>query len=85
MDAKTMRLMAQLKEDPSAVQQIFNSQDGKKLLQLLTVQNGSSSLEQAAQQASQGNTADMMQRLSQIMHSPEGAALILRIRQKVEK
>ena len=35
MDAKTMRLMAQLKEDPSAVQQIFNSQDGKKLLQLL--------------------------------------------------
>lgn len=84
MDAKTMRLMAQLKEDPSAVQQIFNSQDGKKLLQLLTVQNGSS-LEQAAQQASQGNTADMMQRLSQIMHSPEGAALIQRIRQKVEK
>ncbi len=79
MDDKTKHLIESLRTNPGAVQALFRSQDGQRLMQMLTQGDQGASLQQAAQQAAQGNRADMARMVSQIMISPEGAALVERI------
>ncbi len=85
MDDKTKRLIESLRANPNAVQSLFRSQDGQELLRLLTQGDRGAALQQAAQQAAQGNTADMARMVSQLMKSPEGAALVERVNKTLRK
>ena len=85
MDESAKRLMASLQNDPAKVQALFRSGDGQTLLRLLTERDRGAALQQAAQSAAQGRTEDLQRMLSQVMGSPEGAALIQRIQKAVQK
>lgn len=85
MDEKIKQTLSMLKNDPDAVQSLFKTQDGQELLQMLTQQDRGASLQQAAQNAATGNTAQMVRMISQIMRNPEGARLIQRINESLQK
>ena len=78
-------MIQRLKQNPAALQSIMQSQDGQRLMQMLSDADGGAGLQRAATQASGGNTADMVQMLKKVMNSPEGAALIRRIGQNLQK
>lgn len=83
MDQKEM--MERLKRDPAALQAVMQSQDGRTLLGMLSGGDGGRSLQQAVRQAAAGNTAPMTQMLQAIMASPQGAALVQRIGDSLQK
>jgi hypothetical protein len=85
MDGKTKQIMEALKNNPSLVQSLFRTQDGQNLLQLLTQGDHGAELQQAAQSASHGDPSRMVQMISRIMQSPEGADLIQRIGKSMQK
>ena len=85
MDENAKRLAAALQKDPSRIQALLRSGDGQTLLRMLTEQDRGAALQQAAQHAAQGRTEDLQRMLSQVMGSPEGAALIARIQKAVQK
>ena len=85
MDEQTQRLIEQLRTNPAAIQSLIQSGDGQNLLKMLTKEDGGSSLQHAAMSAARGNPGEMMQMLSRIMQSPEGAALVERINKSVQK
>ena len=85
MDENAKRLLASLQSDPQRVQALFRSGDGQTLLRMLTERDQGASLQRAAQSAAQGRTEDLQRMLSQVMGSTEGAALIQRIQQAVQK
>ena len=60
----------------------MQSPDGQKLLSMLT-QDGGAQLQNAADAASKGNTADMVRMLAQIMKSEEGAKLVRNINSQI--
>ena len=72
-------MMARLQRDPGAAQRALQSSDGQALMQMLSGPDGGASLNQAMQQASAGNTAQLASMIRQVMQSPEGAALIRNI------
>ena len=78
-------MIRQLKQNPAALQGVMQSQDGQRLMQLLNGTDGGAGLNRAAAQAAGGNTADMVQMLKKVMSSPEGAALVQRIGQSLQK
>ena len=78
-------LIQRLKKNPAALQSVMQSQDGQKLMQMLSGTDGGTGLNRAAAQAASGNTADMVKMLKQVMSSPEGAALVQRIGQSLQK
>ena len=71
--------------NPAALQSIMQSQDGQRLMQMLSGGDHGVSLNRAAAQAAGGNTADMVQMLKNVMSSPEGAALVQRIGESLQK
>ena len=83
MDEKNSQLIQQFKNNPALAQQLLSSADGQRLLQLLT-QDGGGALQHASQQAAQGNAAEMVKMISQLMKSREGAELLGRIRRQAE-
>ena len=85
MDENAKRLLASLQSDPQRVQALFHSGDGQTLLRLLPERDLGSPLPGGAQSAAQGRTEDLQRMLSQVMGSAEGAALIQRIQQAVQK
>ena len=85
MDEKTKQLIQALKANPGAVQAQIRTQDGQSLLRMLTQRDQGAALQRAAQNAARGDTSEMAGMISQIMKSPEGAALIQRINQTVRK
>ncbi len=85
MDEKTMRIMETFKKNPQAAQALFQTQDGQALLHMLTASDQGASLQHAAQNAEKGNPAEMIQMLSRVMKSKEGAELISRIQRSVRK
>ena len=85
MDEQTQRLIEQLKNNPSAIQSLIQSDDGQNLLKMLTKEDGGSSLQHAAMNAVKGNPNEMMRMLNRIMQSPEGSALVDRINKAVQK
>lgn len=85
MDEKIKQTLASLKRNPSAVQSLFESQDGQDLLRLLTQQDNGETLQQATQNAASGDTGQIVRMISRIMQNPEGARLVERINQSLQK
>ena len=83
MDQKEM--MERLKRDPAALQAVMQSQDGQMLLRLLSGSDGGRTLQQAVRQAAAGDASAMSQMLQGIMSSPQGAALVQRIGESLQK
>ena len=72
-------MMARLQRDPGAVQRVMESSDGQALMQMLSGTDGGTGLQQAMEQASSGNTAQLAEMIRQVMQSPQGAALVRNI------
>ena len=85
MDEKTKQLIETLKNNPGTVQALFRTRDGQDLMRMLTQEDHGAALQRAAQSAARGDTSEMARMVSQIMHSPEGAALVQRINKAVQK
>lgn len=85
MDDMTARMAEQLKSNPAMLRSLMQSQDGQMLLRMLTQGDSGVGLQRAVQAAAKGNTAEMVQMVSQVMKSPEGAALVERINRTVQK
>jgi len=85
MDEKTARLAEQLKNNPAILNSLMQSRDGRMLMQMLTQNDRGAALQQAIQSAVRGNTAQMTDMVQGIMRSPEGAALVNRIQQTLQK
>ena len=73
---------AGLLKNKSAIKQLLNSPDTKRLMELLN-QNAGDSLKTAAGAAAKGDTSQLMGIVQQVMGSQEGAQLIGRINQSV--
>ena len=78
-------MMEKLQKNPAAIHQLMQSKDGQTLMQMLNGTDSGTSLQKAVTQAAMGNTAQITQMLQKVMQSPEGAALISRISQSLQK
>ena len=78
-------MIQRLKQNPAVLQNIMQSQDGQRLMQMLSGADGGTGLQRATAEAAGGNTADMVQMLKKVMSSPDGAALVRRIGQSLQK
>ena len=78
-------LMEKLRQNPAALQRVMHSQDGQQLMRMLSGADGGSSLNRAAMQAAGGNTAEITKMIQNVMESPEGAELIRRISESLQK
>lgn len=78
-------LANRLRQNPDALQSVLRSPDGQHLLQLLSGSDGGQTLQQAAQQAESGSTAQLVQLLRRVMSTPDGAALAGRIMQQLQQ
>ena len=85
MDEKPPRLAEQLKNNPAMLQSLMQSRDGQMLMQMLTQGDRGAGLQRAVPSAAQGNTAEMVKMVNQIMKSPDGAALVERINRAIQK
>ncbi len=71
---------AALMKNKEAVQKVAQSAEAQALLQMLDSGHG---LQQAADQASQGNPKALFSLMQQVMKSPEGAQLVERLNQTI--
>ena len=78
-------LIEKLRKNPAAVQSLMYSPDGQQLLRTLQGPDGGKTLARAAKEAAGGNSGGMVRLLQQVMSSPEGAALIRRIGENLQK
>ena len=78
-------MMEKLQKNPAAIHQLMQSKDGQVLMQMLNGADSGASLQKAVTQAAMGNTVQITQMLQKVMQSPEGAALIGRISQSLQK
>ena len=85
MDENMKRTLETMRSNPAAAQALFQSSDGKRLMELLTQGDQGAALQRAAQNASHGNLNEMMAMVKQLMASPEGAALAKRISEAAQK
>ena len=85
MDENTARLADKLKSNPALLRQLAQSKDGQPLMRMLTQQDQGAALQKAAQSAARGDTADMVRMVTQLMQSPDGAALVERINKALRK
>lgn len=85
MDENMKRTIEALQANPAAAQALFQSQDGRRLMEMLTQADQGAALQRAAQNASRGNINEMVQMIRQVMTSPEGAALAKRISDAAQK
>lgn len=85
MDSNAKRAIEALQSNPAAAQALFQSQDGRRLMEMLTQGDQGAALQRATQNASKGNINDMVQMIRQVMASPEGAALAKRISDAAQK
>ena len=83
MDQKEM--MERLKRDPAALQAVMGSRDGQMLLGLLSGSDGGRTLQQAVRQAAAGDASAIGGMLQGIMSTPQGAALVQRIGESLQK
>ena len=85
MDENAKRMMEQLKADPAALRQLMQSRDGQALMQALTRPDNGSGLQRAMQAAMRGDTNVMAELVGRVAQSPEGAALMERVSQRLQK
>lgn len=84
MDQKLLEQMMMLQKNQQAIKQLMNSQDGQKLLALLQ-NDGGAKLQQAANQAAKGNTADVVRMIAEVMKTKDGAELVEKISRNIPK
>ncbi len=77
-----MGQMAKLLGNSNAVKQLLQSEDTKRMMQLLQGQGG---VQNAAQAAAKGDSAQLMGMMQQLMSSPEGAQLVERITKQAQE
>ena len=82
MDENAKRMMEQLKADPAALRQLMQSRDGQALMQ--APDNGAG-LQRAMQSAMRGDMNVMAELVGRVAQSPEGAALMERVSQRLQK
>ena len=85
MDEKMVQMAEHLKQNPAMLKNLMQSRDGQMLMQMLTQGDRGAGLQRAVQSAAQGNTAEMVKMVNQIMKSPDGAALVERINRAIQK
>ena len=85
MDEKSAQMAEQLRKNPAMLKSLMQSRDGQTLMRMLTQGDGGAGLQRAVQSAAKGDTAAVTRMVSQIMQSPEGAALVERINKAVQK
>ena len=71
-----------LEQNRAAISKLAQSGDAQRLMELLRQGGG---VEQAAQAAAAGNPAALMAMMDRLMHTPEGAALVDRIRTQAKQ
>jgi len=74
-------LIRQLEQNKTALLQLMNSADGRRLIQLMQQQSG---LQQAAGAAAKGDASQLTQMVSRLMETREGAQLVERINRTME-
>lgn len=77
-------IMNRLKSDPRALTSVMQSQDGQALLGMLSGGNGAA-LGQAVRNAAAGDTAALSAMLAQVMSSPQGAELVRRLEDRLQR
>ena len=77
-----MGQMAKLLGNSGAVKQLLQSEDTKRMMQLL---QSKGSVQNAAQAAARGDSAQLMGMMQQLMSSPEGAQLVERITKQAQQ
>lgn len=85
MDENAKSILKSMNQDPAAVQRLLTSQDGRRLIQLMTQANGGSALQQAANSAMRGDASRLTQMINRLVQDPEGAALVERIDKAAKK
>ena len=85
MDENTKRMMERLKADPAALRQLMQSRDGQALMQALTRPDNGAGLQRAMQSAMHGDMNVMAELVGRVAQSPEGAALMERVSQRLQK
>lgn len=85
MKDMTARLAEQLKNDPAALRTLMQSPDGQALIRMLTQGDRGAGLQQEAQSAARGDTTQLTAMVRRLMGSPQGAALVERINQAMQK
>ena len=74
---------ARLMKDQGKLDQLQNAPETQRLFQMLSKHAGGD-LEQAAQQAAHGDTAQLMDAVRRLTQDPEGQRLIQRLRQSLD-
>ena len=69
--------------DQGKLDQLQNAPETQRLFQMLS-KNAGGDLEQAAQQAAKGDTAQLMDAVRRLARDPEGQRLIERLRQSLD-
>lgn len=77
--------MERLHQNPEMLRSLMQSKDGQMLMSLLSGSDGGKALKEAAMQAAGGNTAGMSEMIRRIMETPDGAALIRRMTDSLQK
>ena len=85
MDENAKRMMEQLKADPAALRQLMQSRDGQALMQALTRPDNGAGLQRAMQAAMRGIRISWRNWWGRVAQSPEGAALMERVSQRLQK
>ena len=78
-------ILEQLKADPAALRQLMQSRDGQALMQALTRPDNGAGLQRAMQSAMHGDMNVMAELVGRVAQSPEGAALMERVSQRLQK
>lgn len=77
-----MGQMAKLLGNSGTVKQLLQSEDTKRMMQLLQSRG---SVQNAAQAAANGDSAQLMGMMQQLMSTPEGAQLVERITKQAQQ
>ena len=85
MDENTKRMMERLKADTAALRRLMQSRDGQALMQALTRPDNGAGLQRAIQSAMHGDMNVMAELVGRVAQSPEGAALMERVSQRLQK
>ena len=85
MDENAKRMMDQLKADHAALRQLMQSRDGQALMQALPRPDTGAGLQRAMQSAMHGDMNVMAELVGRVAQSPEGAALMERVSQRIQK
>ena len=74
--------MMKLLGNSGAMKQLLQSEDTKRMMQLLQSKGG---VQNAAQEAAKGDSTQLMAMMQQLMSNPEGAQLVERITKKAKE